>query len=1147
MKHLIALMLASAAVVAVPRPACGQTTVPQSSGLAILSPGGDGALDSPAVAVVLRFPAGAAVTLRVNGTLISPTLIGRTETDGAAKTVTQTWYGVVLKEGTNTLLAETGPGGARAERTVEVQSAPRQLTLRALGSRLPADGRSTLAFTGALLDARGRPSHHDGLVTLTAGAGEWVGEDADPDQPGFQVRTVGGRFRATLRAGVQAQTVRVRAASGDLEAFASVEFATHLRPSLATGVVDFRLGSRRSDYDRPLQDFISPDVSDGSKLHGRTSVFATGKVGDYLFLGAYDSEHALNQTAAGPSSLGRDTQTQAQERPYAVYGDSSTAFALAQSRDNLALRLERDQTYILWGDYGTAEFAGRSQEFTAITRTFHALKANYQAGGLQATGFYGDDVQGFQRDTVAPDGTSGLYFLSHRPLVYGSESVFFELEDINRPGTVLERAAPQRGVDYEIDYDRGTLLFHQPVLRTDVGPDGQALVRRIVTTYQYETGGAGTNVYGGRMQYGLAGGAGRQAGGLFGVTFLRQNQGLQGFDLYGADASLPLLGGRGRLIAEIARSDSRDSAAGLGNVAGTAYRLSAEASPARAVSVSAYLHSTGTGFSNDATTSFVPGQTRYGGEVSAALSPTTRLRVQADHEDNKGLAPQPDPALIGVLDPGTTPAAGTPVDNSLQTYSVGVQQRVRRAEVSVALTSRSRTDRIAGSGLSGSSDQVETRLTAPVTKNVSLLAQNDTTLSAGTDPVYTDRTSVGADWKAKPGVDVKLTEQVYGRGQYKGHAVTSLETVAEHKGGDGTQMSERFALTGGANGFALEQSLGLGRRWILVPGLGLSLGYEHVTGAFFGRTGAGDRFAQPYAVGQSASGLGVGSGGGLSAGLEYTRSRDFKASARYETRDSSGGQNTVITGALAGKIGPALTALGAYQESDAANQLLESLGRSVTLRMGLAYRDPARDNVNLLLRYDYRRNPATIPDTILVGSGAGSRDGVFAVEGIYAPEWQWEFYGKLARRDSVSFLAGDYVGVSRIDLAQMRATYRFRSDMDLVGDLRWIGQTTAGYSSRGLVVETGYFATPDLRLSLGYSFGRVGDRDFSGARSAGGIYLGFTAKVNQLFNGFGLERGALADKGRPVPAGFTPAPTGNAAGPTQSAVTTSSTPGRAGD
>lgn len=1118
MRHFAPFVVAAAFGLA--HPTLGQTP-PQTLGPVIVSPDGESALDSQAATIVLRFPVGAAATLRVNGTSISPTQIGRTETDAAAQTVTQTWYGIILREGVNTLVAEAGPGGARTERAVQVQSTARQITLRALGSRLPADGRSTLALTGALRDAQGRLSRHDATVTLTAGAGEWVGEDADPDQPGFQVRTVGGQFRATLRAGVQAQTVSVRAAAAGLEAFTTLEFTTHLRPSLATGVVDVRLGSRRSNYDRPIQDFISPDASDAARLHGRTSLFATGKVGDYLFLGAYDSDHALNQTAAGPSSLGRDTQTR--DQPYPVYGDSSTAFALAQSRDHLALRLEHDRNFVTWGDYGTSEFAGRSQEFTSINRTFHALKASYQLGGLQTTGFYGDNVQGFQRDTVAPDGTSGLYFLSHRPLVYGSESVFFELEDINRPGTVLERRAAQRGADYEIDYDRGTLLFHQPVLRTDTGADGQALARRIVVTYQYETGGGGTNVFGGRMQYNPTGGAGQQTRGLLGVTFLRQNQGLQGFDLYGADAALPLPGGRGTLIAEYAHSSSRTSAGGAG-VAGSAYRLSAEAAPARGVQITAYLHSTGTGFSNDATTSFVPGQTRYGGEVAAALSPTTRLRVQADHEENKGVAPQPAATLEGVLDPGAAPAVGTPVNNSLQTLSVSVQQRARRAELSVGLTRRNRTDRIAGSRLAGSSSQVETRLTVPVGKNVSLLAQNDTTLSSGTDAVYTDRTSFGATWKARPGIDVRLTEQVFGRGQYSGRAVTRLETIAEHKGGDGTQMSERFALTGGASGLALEQSLGLGKRWTVAPGLGINLGYEHVSGSFFGRTGAGERFAQPYAVGQSASGLGVGSGGSLSAGLEYTRRQDFKASARYETRDSSGGRNTVVTGALAGKVGPALTALGAYQEAESSNQTLEFLGRSVTLRLGLAYRDPARDNVNFLLRYDYRRNPSTVPDTILVGSGTGSRDGVFAAEGIYAPQWQWEFYGKLARRDSVSFLAGDYLGSSRIDLAQMRVTYRFRADMDLVGDARWIGQPTAGYSSRGFVLESGFYATPDLRLSAGYSFGRVGDRDFSGSRSAGGVYFGFTAKVNQLFDGFGLERGALADTGKPIPAGFRPAP-----------------------
>ena len=1122
------LPLYAAGCLCLPLTAAAHAQTPM--GAAILSPAPDTVLDSPATAVTLRFPKSAKVTLDINGVRADPSLIGRTETDTAAQTITQTWYGVVLKEGANTLTLTDADGG-KTTRTVQLETTVQGITLRAGGSHLPADGRATLAVQGTLLDGRGKILNRDETVTLTTSGGEWAGTDADLDQPGFQVAAKAGHFTATLRAGVEARHVTLRAACHDQEAFTKVEFTTDLRPSLATGVVDLRLGSRRSDYDRPIQDFISPDVSDSKTLHGRTSLFATGKVGDYLFLGSYNSDHALNQTAGGPSSLGRDTQTSDQQYP--VYGDSSTAYALAQSRDHLALRLEKNSDYVMWGDYGTAEFAGRSQQLTAITRTLHAFKTNYQFGALQATGFYGDNVQGFQRDTIAPDGTSGFYFLSHRPLVYGSENVFLELEDLYRPGTVLSSTPATRGADYEIDYDRGTLLFHQPLLRTETGPNGETLVRHLVVTYQYETGGSGTGVYGGRLAYHLPGAVGTQYN-LLGVTFLRQNQGLRQFNLYGADMALPL-GRIGSLIAEFGHSTNASEL--LGNVGGSAYRVNAEAALPGGTSASAYYRATDTGFANDATTSFVPGQRRYGGELTARLGTGTRLRVGADHEDNHGLAPQPSETLAGLIDPGNAPAAGTPVDNSLQTVTVAVDQRIQKANLSIGVTSRHRTDRLGAdtnsSSLSGHSAQAETRLSVPVQKNVTLTAENTTSLTKSTDAVYTDRTAVGVTWKVKPELQIRASQQFFGRGQYSGHTLTTLETVAERKSSDGTQMSDRMTLTGGASGFALQQSLGLGKRWTVAKGLAVDANYQHISGGYFGKTGAGNQTSLPYAAGQSAASLGVSGGGSFSVGAEYTRPATFKASARYETRDSVGGSNTVVTGALAGKLAAPLTALASYQSASSSNPLLEGLGQASTLRVGLAYRDPQRDTVNLLVHYDFRRNPSVIPDDLLLGSGVGSREQVFAAEGIYAPQWQWEFYGKLARRDSASYLAGDYTGRSRINLAQARATYRFRSNMDLVGDIRWIGQPTTGYHSQGFVLETGFYATPELRLGVGYSFGRVGDRDFSGPRSSGGFFLGLTAKINQLFGGFGLEKNALADTGGAVPKDFQPAPLGNAAGPTR--------------
>ncbi len=158
----------------------------------------------------------------------------------------------------------------------------------------------------------------------------------------------------------------------------------------------------------------------------------------------------------------------------------------------------------MWGDYDTREFSRSSQEYTAFNRKLHGFKANYNLGNLQVTGFYGNNVEGFQRDTIAPDGTSGYYFLSRRLLIPDSESVFIEVEELNSPGTVLRREQLSRGPDYEIDYDRGTLIFRQPVLRTAVDEQGRILVRRIVSTYQYESQDGTSSIYGGRAQYNIS-------------------------------------------------------------------------------------------------------------------------------------------------------------------------------------------------------------------------------------------------------------------------------------------------------------------------------------------------------------------------------------------------------------------------------------------------------------------------------------------------------------------------------------------------------------------------------------------------------------------------------------------------------------------
>jgi hypothetical protein len=1061
----------------------------------ILTPDMNSVLDVPAATITLQFLEGSPIDLQVNGVSVNPNLIGRTETNKTTQVVTQTWYGVTLNEGENTITAQIN--GAVTTTKVQVRGKPKQLNVLALTNRIPADGRSTTLIRGQLLDAQGNRSNRDVLVTLTPETGEFIGADYDKDQAGYQVQARQGQFEATLRAGLQAQVAKVRASVGDIEASTQVEFVTNLRPSLATGVIDVRFGAKGTDYYTGFREFLPADRDNTAKLDLRSAVFATGRLGDWLFTGAYNSQRALNQDCNGATRFLRDAQVCDQQYP--VYGDSSTSTRVAQSQDSVFLRLERNQDFITWADYDTQELATASQEFSALNRQLHGLKLNYNLGNLQFTGFYGDNVQGFQRDTIAPDGTSGYYFLSRRLLLAGSENVSVEIQELDRPGTILERKVLTRGVDYDVDYDRGSLLFRQPLLRTDVDPKtGVTLVRQLVATYQYESQ-QNANIYGGRVRYHFSKELNQES--WLGATYFRENQGVRHFELYGADALIPL-SPKFKLIAEYAHS-LNDSEL-LGPVSGSAYRLEAKGELFGGVQSRVYWRSAETGFANNATISFVPGQTRYGAELTAQVAPTTHLRLQYDHEDNVGVAPQPLSNLADLLTARSQALPGRGIDGSLTTITAGVQQKFGQIDLTVDWLNRTRINRV--SSQESISSQLRSQLYMPIADKLTFRAQNELNLGSSQDALYPDRTTVGLEWAVYPGVNIQLNQNFIGGGQFGTNSFTSLDTKAEYKLAENTTLNGRYSILSGINGLTSQGALGLNHRWVVSPGFRVNLGYEHVFGDAFATTGTGTQFAQPFAAGQGVTSLGVQAGDSYNIGFEYTDSPDFKASARYEHRTSAAGTNTVLTASATGKITPSLTALLRYSQAGTANQSLVGLGDTSSLKLGLAYRDPKDDMFNALLRYEYRKNPSIIPENLLSGVGTGSEDQTLAVEALYAPNWQWELYGKYALRSSSTQLDQNFTSSSLISLAQMRATYRFAQNFDFVGEARWISQPQAGYSEMGAVAEVGYYLSPNLRLAAGYSSGHINDRDFGGTRAAGGLYAGLTVKVNELFDGFGLQK-----------------------------------------
>ncbi|PAX53302.1 Ig-like domain-containing protein [Brunnivagina elsteri] len=1056
------------------------------------------------------------------------------------------------------------PSGIQGQK-VKLDIAP------AADPRAQADGRSTVKLRGTLTDENGQPIIGDVIVTLTTSAGKFVGADQSRDQQGFQVIARDGEFIATLQADIKPQQVRVRAAvdklrvkrsssfspnvtqldprivgpradepfpqqtdtsilekltDSPLEAYTQVEFVTFLRPSLATGIINLRIGQKGTDYWGSFGDFLNPRTIDGGTgVDFKASVFATGRVGEWLFTGAFNSYRPINQDCEGRNRLFGSIQFC--EQQYPVYGDSSTMTPTTPSIDSVYARFERtpsipgaEPDYLMWGDYNTEEFSRSSQLYTATTRQLHGLKLNYNFGQLQITGMYANNIEGFQRDTFVPNGTSGNYFLSQRLLVPGSETVYVEAEEINRPGTVIERQPLYRGQDYEIDYDRGTLLFRRPILATDLNPFGATLVRRVVVSYQNE-GGRDSNLYAGRLQYNFSNDIDKKS--FFGGSYLREDQGDNDFQLYGADF-LVSFGSAGKIVGEFARSNS-DLLTG-NSVDGNAYRIEASGNLGDRVAAEGYYRAVEPNFVNNATSSFSPGQTRYGASLLARLSETTTFRAAYDFEENYGTAPGRVVDFFDLFNPQPLARPGERVSNELQTFRVGLLQRLGRGrlspEVSAEYVNRSREDRVSDR-FDGDAQQLVSRLKVPLGESLLFQAQNELNLG-DSDPLYPNRTTLGLDWKAYPGVTFRLAHQFFDSSELiRGNSITTFDTLLDSKLSENTAITGRYSVLSAYNGLQGQGAVGLNNKWAIAPGLRLNLGYEYVFKNMFNATAAGPQFEQYYAVGQTSSSLGLFSGSVYSLGLEYTDNPNFQASTRFEYRDGSEKNNLVISAALAGKISPALTALVRYQQAGEANVFLptsssignssgvrfQELGDTSSLKFGLAYRDPTNDKFNGLLKYEWRQNFDSIPESQLIGSTVTGH--TFSAEGIYAPSWNWEFFGKFALRNGVTFSDGDrFDGTAK--LAQLRATYRLGYRNDLAVEGRWIGQDSNngnGYTEYGLAVESGYYLTPDLRVAAGYSFGSVdvnGDRDFSGYRSDGGFYLNISLKLNELLGGFGLQK-----------------------------------------
>ncbi|MET0535863.1 MAG: SdrD B-like domain-containing protein, partial [Steroidobacter sp.] len=442
------------------------------------------------IAVRVKGLAGSTFDLKVNDAMIGDDRVGTRVSDRLRKLEAWEFIGVDLHPGLNSLqvVQRDSFGNARAIRELTL-IAPDQMAridIRAPSEGVLADGENAAVIRLELEDQYDVVVAARTPVTLEATLGKWEVEDLDPNEPGTQVFIEGGQAEFRLRTPTTPGVAKIRATSGRYEGETQLNFVPALRPLIGAGLIEGTLdlskfdmkamtATRREDgFEKELRQF---SADDGNLTGGaRAALFLKGKVrGDYLLTLGYDSEKDARER------LFRDIQP---DRFYPVYGDSSVKGYDAQSTSRLYVRIDKDRSYLLAGDF-TTQSLSQERKLGAYNRSLTGVNQRYERGPITINAFASHDNARQIVQEIPANGTSGPFFLNNTSALENSEQIEIITRDRDQPAVILSTVPQQRFTDYEIESFTGRILFRAPIPSVDENLNPISI--RI--TYEAEQGG----------------------------------------------------------------------------------------------------------------------------------------------------------------------------------------------------------------------------------------------------------------------------------------------------------------------------------------------------------------------------------------------------------------------------------------------------------------------------------------------------------------------------------------------------------------------------------------------------------------------------------------------------------------------------------
>ena len=353
---------------------------------------------------------------------------------------------------------------------------------------VPADGTEDMVYSLRVYDGVGRYDETQ-LVPITR-------VKKEPEAPVFDGPVIdpGEGEDMAIRRDIPVRGGAVTVSSDNLapgarvqvmgeEAVADASGIFVMQRILPPGIHDVRVGVGTDGFSRrvniPTSEWFYVGLVDvtvgtedpgGSYAIGRVAGYAKGHTkSGYTITGSIDTrEQDLEDmfSTLGEKDPDRVLRRVAPEDVYPTFGDDSTSYEDAPTSGKFYLKAEKDNSYVMWGDYKSDKDASR---LVRSDRTLYGLQAVHESQAqtsfgeprLRLSGYAAEPDRLVKRDTLRGTGGSS-YFLSQQDIISGTETLMVQWRDPVSGNVVTTRRLTE-GTDYRIDYFQGVVILNAPL------------------------------------------------------------------------------------------------------------------------------------------------------------------------------------------------------------------------------------------------------------------------------------------------------------------------------------------------------------------------------------------------------------------------------------------------------------------------------------------------------------------------------------------------------------------------------------------------------------------------------------------------------------------------------------------------------------